>query len=98
MYRGEIEHDARSRPVDVHGGGPVEHAAQGPVEQFAEPVDRGFDAAGEIYRVGASELCHLVDGVVGGRGRQAGRTADVERAGAGEGERALEGQLLVGLE
>ena len=44
----------------MHGRRSVEHAAQRAVEQLAEPVDRGFDAAGEIDRVGARELCHLV--------------------------------------
>ena len=59
----EVEDEAAAGPVDVDGGGPVEHAPQGAFEELLECVDDRFKASREGHRVEAGAAGQVGAGV-----------------------------------
>ena len=58
----EVEDEAASVPVDVHGGAPVEHAAQVALEELAQRERNRFDVASQLVRGSVGPVGHLRGG------------------------------------
>ena len=59
----EVEDEAGAGPVDVDGGGAVEHASQGTLEELLEAIDDGFEPSAERGGLEAGALGHVGAGI-----------------------------------